>query len=125
MKFALLFLLLIGCDGELLLIRNTNYNYNTYTKDVCQVIDDVCIPVMGRILYSDCSCKKASVGKRIQDVSLPDDLAVKSIRDGEGNFYELGEIKYIQKGEKYYEKLEYGCVPTEFGMVDISYREVE
>ena len=124
MKFALLFLLLIGCDGELLLIRNTNYNYNTYTKDVCQVIDDVCIPVMGRILYSDCSCKKASIGKRIQDVSLPDDLAVKSIRDDEGNFYELGEIKYIQKGEKYYEKLEYGCVPTEFGMVDISYRVI-
>lgn len=124
MKFALLFLLLIGCDGELLLIRNTNYNYNTYTKDVCQVIDDVCIPVMGRILYSDCSCKKASIGKRIQDVSLPDDLAVKSIRDDEGNFYELGGIKYIQKGEKYYEKLEYGCVPTEFGMDDISYRVI-
>ena len=121
---ALLFLLLIGCNGELLLIRNTNYNYNTYTKDVCQVIDDVCIPVMGRILYSDCSCKKASIGKRIQDVSLPDDLAVKSIRDDEGNFYELGGIKYIQKGEKYYEKLEYGCVPTEFGMDDISYRVI-
>lgn len=125
MRTTLLFLLLIGCGGELLPIGNTNYNYNTYTKDICQVVEDACIPVMGKVLYSDCSCKKVSVGKRIQDVSLPDDLAVKSIRDGEGNFYELDEIKYIQKGEKYYEKLEYGCVPTEFGMDDVSYRSVE